>query len=368
MVGDAVLLVVVGADLLAATAAADLRLAARAESSAACASCSACSSRARSTCMARARFWSWLRSSCMATTMPVGLWVMRTAESVVFTLWPPGPDERYTSICRSFGSIVDVDLVGLGQHGDGGRRGVDPPLRSRSPAPAGPGAARPRTSGGSSASSPLTTKVIWLKPPRSDGSADSTSSFQPMRGRRRPAYISNRSRAKRLASSPPSAPRISTMTSLPSFGSAAGAAPAAPRRARRGRPRPPRPRRASSSRSSPVASPQQLPGRAEVVLAVAVAAVGRHQRRQLLVAPVEVAQVGAVGDHVGIGELRLDRRYSCSRSCSRSNIVPQARARARVPSRCAPREARPRTVRRRLGPDGRGGPPAAAAPGDRHRW
>ena len=30
---------------------------------------------------------------------------MRTAESVVFTDWPPGPDERYTSIWRSFGSM-----------------------------------------------------------------------------------------------------------------------------------------------------------------------------------------------------------------------------------------------------------------------
>ena len=31
---------------------------------------------------------------------------MRTAESVVFTLWPPGPDERNTSIRRSAGSMV----------------------------------------------------------------------------------------------------------------------------------------------------------------------------------------------------------------------------------------------------------------------
>ncbi len=30
---------------------------------------------------------------------------MRTAESVVLTDWPPGPVERYTSICKSFGSI-----------------------------------------------------------------------------------------------------------------------------------------------------------------------------------------------------------------------------------------------------------------------
>ena len=41
----------------------------------------------------------------MLTTVPVGTCVMRTAESVVLTLCPPGPDERYTSMRRSFGSI-----------------------------------------------------------------------------------------------------------------------------------------------------------------------------------------------------------------------------------------------------------------------
>ena len=33
------------------------------------------------------------------------MWVIRTALSVVFTLWPPGPDERKTSIRRSLSSI-----------------------------------------------------------------------------------------------------------------------------------------------------------------------------------------------------------------------------------------------------------------------
>ena len=35
--------------------------------------------------IARARFCNWLRSSCTAITNPVGIWVMRTAESVVLT-------------------------------------------------------------------------------------------------------------------------------------------------------------------------------------------------------------------------------------------------------------------------------------------
>ena len=37
--------------------------------------------------------------------MPVGRWVMRTAESVVFTLCPPGPEERNTSMRRSASGI-----------------------------------------------------------------------------------------------------------------------------------------------------------------------------------------------------------------------------------------------------------------------
>ena len=61
--------------------------------------------------------------------MPVGRWVIRTAESVVLTLWPPGPEERKTSMRRSFGSIVDLDVLGLGQHQDAGGAGVDPALR-----------------------------------------------------------------------------------------------------------------------------------------------------------------------------------------------------------------------------------------------
>jgi hypothetical protein len=32
-------------------------------------------------------FWHW-------TTMPVGLWVIRTAESVLLTCWPPAPLAR----------------------------------------------------------------------------------------------------------------------------------------------------------------------------------------------------------------------------------------------------------------------------------
>src|SRR3712207_8012997 len=37
--------------------------------------------------------------------MPVGMWVIRTAESVVLTLCPPGPEERKTSTRISFSGM-----------------------------------------------------------------------------------------------------------------------------------------------------------------------------------------------------------------------------------------------------------------------
>ncbi|SLJ33082.1 Uncharacterised protein [Mycobacteroides abscessus subsp. abscessus] len=52
------------------------------------------SSLACSTRMAEILFCSCDFSFWQVTTMPVGMWVMRTAESVVLTDWPPGPDER----------------------------------------------------------------------------------------------------------------------------------------------------------------------------------------------------------------------------------------------------------------------------------
>ncbi len=44
--------------------------------------------------MATSRLRFWLRSFWQATTMPVGRWVTRTAESVTLTCWPPAPLER----------------------------------------------------------------------------------------------------------------------------------------------------------------------------------------------------------------------------------------------------------------------------------
>ena len=44
--------------------------------------------------MAVSRFWIWERSFWHCTTVLVGTWVMRTAESVLLTCWPPAPEER----------------------------------------------------------------------------------------------------------------------------------------------------------------------------------------------------------------------------------------------------------------------------------
>ena len=50
---------------------------------------------------------------------------MRMADSVLLTCWPPAPPARRVSILRSALVDRDVDLLGLGQHRDGRRRGVD---------------------------------------------------------------------------------------------------------------------------------------------------------------------------------------------------------------------------------------------------
>ena len=45
------------------------------------------------------------RSSREATTIPVGLWSIRTAVSTLLTFWPPGPPAREKVTSRSFGEM-----------------------------------------------------------------------------------------------------------------------------------------------------------------------------------------------------------------------------------------------------------------------
>ena len=51
------------------------------------------------------RFLCCERSPSECTAMPVGRWVMRTADSVLLTCWPPAPPDRMLSMRRSFSSI-----------------------------------------------------------------------------------------------------------------------------------------------------------------------------------------------------------------------------------------------------------------------
>ena len=52
---------------------------------------------------ATSRLLCWLRPSWHCTTMPVGMWVSRTAESVLLMCWPPAPDARKVSVRTSLG-------------------------------------------------------------------------------------------------------------------------------------------------------------------------------------------------------------------------------------------------------------------------
>ncbi|KAG1078028.1 hypothetical protein G6F40_016888 [Rhizopus arrhizus] len=56
--------------------------------------------------IALSRFWCWLRPVWQATTMLVGMWVIRTADSVLLTCWPPAPEERKVSTFRSAGLMT----------------------------------------------------------------------------------------------------------------------------------------------------------------------------------------------------------------------------------------------------------------------
>ena len=59
--------------------------------------------------------------------MPVGRWVMRTAEFGLVDVLAAGAARAHGVDADVLGLDVDVDVLGLRQHGDGGGRGVDAP-------------------------------------------------------------------------------------------------------------------------------------------------------------------------------------------------------------------------------------------------
>ena len=72
-------------------------------------------------------FCSWLFSFWQDTTIPDGTCVMRTAESVVLTLWPPGPEAE--DVDAKIARVdLDVDVLGLREDEHSRGAGVDAPL------------------------------------------------------------------------------------------------------------------------------------------------------------------------------------------------------------------------------------------------
>ena len=61
--------------------------------------------------------------------MPVGRWVIRTAESVVLTDWPPGPGRAEHVDPQVARVDLDLDVLGLGRHQHARGAGVDAALR-----------------------------------------------------------------------------------------------------------------------------------------------------------------------------------------------------------------------------------------------
>ena len=130
VIGDARLRKVVGADALGAVAGAHLQLAVARHFAVALFAARRPMSLAFMSAMARERFLCCERSSWHSTTMPVGRCVMRMADSVLLTCWPPAPEARYVSMRRSAGIEIDgLDFIGLGQDGHGHGRSVDAALR-----------------------------------------------------------------------------------------------------------------------------------------------------------------------------------------------------------------------------------------------
>ncbi len=109
---------------------------------------------------------------------------MRTAESVVLTLCPPGPDERYTSMRRSFGSISTSTSSASGSTStpaaDVWMRPCDSVAGTRCTRWTPPSYFSDAQTGWSALRARIAIVTDFL-PPRSVGSSSSTSVIQPCR-------------------------------------------------------------------------------------------------------------------------------------------------------------------------------------------
>ena len=180
------------------------------------------SNRARSTSIPLSLFWSCDFWSCWLTTSPVGRCVMRTAESVVFTLWPPGPLERKTSMRRSLSSILTSTSSASGSTAT---VAADVWMR---PCVSVAGTRCTRCTPDSqriapNAPAPETLNTASFTPPSVPSECEIVSRRQPARSMNR-VYMRKRSAANSAASSPPVPARISMIALRSSSGSCGSSA------------------------------------------------------------------------------------------------------------------------------------------------
>ena len=127
--------------------------------------------------MALARFWCCDFSE-LVTTRPVGRCVMRTAESVVLTCWPPAPEDRIVSMRISSARISMSISSASGNTATVAAEVCMRPLASVS------GTRWTRCTPDSNFNfaktpRPVIVAMISLKPPASPSLEEITSTFQP---------------------------------------------------------------------------------------------------------------------------------------------------------------------------------------------
>ena len=167
--------------------------------------------------MAFSRFWNWLRSAWHSTTVPVGLWMRRTAEEVLLTCWPPAPLARKTCISTSAG-FNETSTASIS-----GRTATVAALVWIRPPDSVSGTRWTRWTPDSNfsreyAPSPSMRTAHSFTPPSSVSLRFVISVSQP-RLSAYMVYIRRRVRPKRAPSSPPTPARISRITLRRSLGS-----------------------------------------------------------------------------------------------------------------------------------------------------